>query len=183
MKKTKSANNPCSNDQSSVSSKFELSSKDTPYAGLDPSLGAPSDLAQKLETIGTLKSAAKLFGFSRTSFFRFRRKHRILKLPGNQVSMKAIVTGLEAERGQSHQNVATNTPSSLPGILEYREKLLTLKQAAAHLKCSSTTFWRFRVRVRLKVLSGRKIHADDLCAALLGVSPHDDFCPKIKRNN
>ncbi len=128
--------------------------------------GGQSDLSDFLETIVKLGRAAELFGLSRTSFFRFRRKHRIATLPGRKVSLSLVVAGFEAERRMA----GTTVVRSLEDIITYRDKLLTLRNAAKSIGCSSTTFWRFRVRAGLKLLPGRTIHADDVSSALQRLS-------------
>lgn len=171
MKKTDSAIRTPKEASSAVANVQNPSCESSPHATRDSCVsafaGQQHDLAHHLETIVPLEAAAKFFGFSRTSFFRFRRRHRLRKLPGNKVSMSAIVISLESERTKDPcLHARLDASRSLPEVLRYRENLLSLSEAAARLNCSSTTFWRFRVRMRLKLVSGRKIHSDDLCAAL-----------------
>lgn len=158
------ANDATANAPSGATFQFSLIESTPPSAS--EITGGRSDLPAFLETIVKLERAAALFSLSRTSFFRFRRKHGIATLPGRKVSLALVVAGFEAER----RVVSTTTVRSLEDILAYRDKLLTLPEAAKSIGCSPTTFWRFRVRAGLKLLPGGNIHADDVTSALKRLS-------------
>jgi hypothetical protein len=49
-------------------------------------------------TLLPLATAEAEFGFSRVSFWRFRKRHRIRLLPGRRISVEDILAGFAAER-------------------------------------------------------------------------------------
>lgn len=129
----------------------------------------PESVTIYLETIVRLVDAQSMFGFSRTSFFRFRRAHHIASLPGGRVSLIDIVRGFEEERkipvipGSAPQKW---TGTNLAAVFEYRSKLLALCRASEIFELPSTTFWRFRLKHSVGKLSGAHVHADDIIAGL-----------------
>jgi hypothetical protein len=50
------------------------------------------------EKLLSITRAQAVFGFSRTSFWRFRIRHRIHTLPGQRVNIDDILSGFEADR-------------------------------------------------------------------------------------
>ena len=61
-----------------------------------PVIESPAEALKK--TLLTLKAAESEFGFSRVSFWRFRKRHRIHLLPGRRVSIEDILAGFSADR-------------------------------------------------------------------------------------
>jgi hypothetical protein len=55
-------------------------------------------IAAFMDGLLPLKRAQAAFGFTRTSFWRFRIKHRIRLLPGRQINIDDVIAGLQAER-------------------------------------------------------------------------------------
>jgi hypothetical protein len=51
-------------------------------------------------------------------------------------------------------------------VQEYVAKLLTVSEAQAAFKLSESTFLRFRQRHKIQVLPGKRIHIDDIIAAM-----------------
>lgn len=124
--------------------------------------GLPSYVAAYVKSQVALDDAQELFGFSRTSFFRFRRRHAIATLPGRKISLADIVAAFESERRRNtgYSGVAVEDSAA------YRDKLLTLGRAAEVFGLSTTDFWRLRLRHRISKLSGNQVHVDDVIAAL-----------------
>ena len=61
----------------------------------------------------------------------------------------------------------TVTPLIAQKIVEdYVAKLLTVSEAQAAFGFSESTFLRFRQRHRIQLLSGKRVHVDDVIAAL-----------------
>jgi hypothetical protein len=59
--------------------------------------------------------------------------------------------------------------------VEYLSKLVTIAEAQERLGMSKATFWRFRTRHGVAVLTGRKVCIDDVINALdreRGLSPN-----------
>jgi hypothetical protein len=66
------------------------------FADRWPVIESPAEALKK--TLLTLKAAEQEFGFSRVSFWRFRKRHRIHLLPGRRVSTEDILAGFSADR-------------------------------------------------------------------------------------
>lgn len=49
---------------------------------------------------------------------------------------------------------------------EYVDRLLPISDAAKKYGMSKTAFWRFRRRHKLATLPGRRVHEDDVIAAM-----------------
>lgn len=115
-----------------------------------------------------LTDAQAMYNFKRTVFFRFRRNHRINRLPGDRVNLEDIVKAFEIERGRKSSNGVKNHAAitSTAAILEYHTKLMPMKKAAKVFKFSRTDFWRLRLKHRICRLSGSQVHTDDIIAAL-----------------
>ncbi len=56
----------------------------------------------------SLRQAQSEFGFSRASFWRFRKRHRICLLPGRRVSAEDILSSFDAERAGRRRNVTSD---------------------------------------------------------------------------
>ena len=132
-----------------------------------PEYATPETVAVYLETKIPLLEAQNLFGFKRTTFFRFRVKHGIEVLPVRCVSVIDVVQAFENERKLSTSLNATKwLGTGMAAVLEYRSRLLPLRHASAAFKIPGTSFWRFRLRHGIQTLSGGFVHADDLVASL-----------------
>lgn len=53
-------------------------------------------------------------------------------------------------------------PNSRPSADEYAAKLVTATEAAKRFKMDRATFWRFRKRHHIRLLTGRRVHLDDV---------------------
>jgi hypothetical protein len=62
------------------------------------SLRVEGAIAELKVRLLNLRSAENAFGFSRTAFWRFRKRHRIRLLPNGRVCIDDVFAGLEAER-------------------------------------------------------------------------------------
>jgi hypothetical protein len=84
--------------------------RETPREGYDAFLSAiAAQIADRISSVSgsaatlrrnlvALKTAEVEFGFSRVSFWRFRKRHRIRLLPGRRVNLEDILAAFEAER-------------------------------------------------------------------------------------
>lgn len=122
-------------------------------------------LASYTNALLSIEDAQHMFGFERTSFYRFRKDYRILLLAGRRIHVGDVVRAFERQRRRDHSAIGFSH-ITIDQAVEYRAKVLTLPEAKSAFGISSTTLWRLRQRYSIPMLSVRRIHADDIIAAL-----------------
>lgn len=132
-------------------------------AALDPSHTPSIGLDEFVAALVPLHDAEQLFGFSRSGFFRFRRRHAIAGLLGGKVHVGDIVDACERERGSE---AWLGKIDNVQQAADYASRLLPRTTAASRIGVSRTEFWRLCVRHKIPRVACGRIHSDDLLAAL-----------------
>lgn len=124
-----------------------------------------SDATTYVKALVSVDEAMKLFGFKRTTFYRFRAKHHVPVVLGRRVHVGDIISACEIERGKRN---AYGPPlhATMADAKNYSTKLITLATAGRLFDLSTTSLWRLRIRHRVPLVAGGRVHADDIVAAL-----------------
>jgi hypothetical protein len=86
------------------------SAEELPFPVLHPERDLISNNLRNLfseftERALSLERAESMVGFSRTTFWRFRKRHRIQLLTGRRICVADIIAGFEAERNGQRRTI------------------------------------------------------------------------------
>ena len=113
----------------------------------------------------SVDEAMKLFGFKRTTFYRFRHKNQVPVVLGRRIHVGDIISACDVERGKRSAN-GPPIRATMAEAKGYAAMLITLTAAGRLFGLSTTSFWRLRVRHRVPLVAGGRVHAEDIIGAL-----------------